>query len=116
MQRRKFLQITVAVFAPDGEKTELRVASSEQPKGGWAKVPVAGSAMIVNNEFRRHTAVVTVTLPGSPAESNLYYTVWKDGKDVTADGRIGTDACGPGTGLWLAMCRRRDRTWNDCRS
>ena len=89
----------VGVFASDGEETEIRIATSERPEGGWENVPPAGSAKIVNNAFRRHTAVVTATLPNSPAESDLFYTVWKDGKDVTTDGRIGTDACGPGTGL-----------------
>jgi hypothetical protein len=89
----------VGVFASDGEKTEIRVATSEQPEGGWEKLPVAGSAKIVNNKFRRHTSVTTATLPVSPAESDLFYTVWKDGKNVTADARIGTDACGPGTGM-----------------
>ena len=29
----------------------------------------------------------------------MYYTVWKDGVDVTSDARIGTAAVGPGTGM-----------------
>ncbi len=89
----------VGLFASDGKKVEVRVSDSEQPGGGWARVPVAGSAEIVDNDFRRNTAVVDVALPSSPGEATLYYTVWKDGVDVTADGRIGTDACGPGTGF-----------------
>lgn len=89
----------VGMFASDGEKIEIRIADSEQPDGGWSSVPVAGVADIVNNDWRRNTAVVYGTLPVNPADKTLYYTVWKDGIDVTADGRIGTDACGPGTGL-----------------
>ncbi len=89
----------VSVFASDGKLAELRIADSESPEGGWGQVPVAGSAEIVNNDFRRNTAIVTATLPMSPADATLYYTVWKDGKDVTSDARIGTDACGPGTGF-----------------
>ncbi|MGI9241396.1 MAG: hypothetical protein ACR2RV_11385 [Verrucomicrobiales bacterium] len=45
----------VAVFASDGERAEVRVADSEQPAGGWEKVPAAGSAAIVDNAFRRNT-------------------------------------------------------------
>ncbi|MDG2122810.1 MAG: alkaline phosphatase D family protein [Verrucomicrobiales bacterium] len=89
----------VGVFASDGERVEIRVADSEAPEGGWAGVAVAGSAAIVNNEWRRNTAVVTAVLPVSPGEATQYYTVWKDGVDVTVDGRLGTAACGPGTGL-----------------
>jgi hypothetical protein len=89
----------VGVFASDGDKAEVRVADSETPEGGWEKVPVAGSAAIVDNDFRRNTAVIDAALPKSPADGTLYYTVWKDGVNVTADPRLGTDACGPGTGL-----------------
>ncbi|MFK8111366.1 MAG: alkaline phosphatase D family protein [Rubripirellula sp.] len=89
----------VGMFASDGKKVDVRVSPSESPDGGWLKVPVAGSAEIVNNQWRRNTAVIDVTLPANPGMQTLYYTVWKDGKDVTADGRVGTDACGPGTGL-----------------
>ena len=74
----------VGVFASDGERVDVRVSDSESPEGGWAKVPVAGSAAIVNHEWRRNTAVVTASLPVRPAEATLYYTVWKDGVDVTA--------------------------------
>jgi hypothetical protein len=89
----------VGVFASDGKKVEIRVSDSENPAGGWEQVAVSGSAYIVNNAWRRNTASILVTLPKNPAEATLYYTIWKDGKDVTADGRIGTDACGPGTGM-----------------
>ncbi len=89
----------VGVFASDGDQAEIRVSDSESPKGGWKSVPIAGSAKIVNNAFRRNTSVVTVTLPFNPADKNHFYTVWKDGVDVTNDARVGTDACGPGTGL-----------------
>ncbi len=87
----------VGLFATDGKRAEIRVADSPNPKGGWKKVRVAGRAKIVNNEWRRNTATIHVTLPVSPASKTLYYTVWKDDRDVTADSRIGTDACGPGT-------------------
>lgn len=89
----------VALFDTDGEEAALRIADSPDPKGGWQTQPIAGAAAIVNNSFRRNTAVVEATLPVSPSERTLYYTVWKDGVDVTADSRIGTDAVGPGTGL-----------------
>jgi len=89
----------VGLFASNGEQIEIRVADTPDPEGGWAAAPVCGVAPIVNNEWRRYTAVVDVSLPLSPADSTQYYTVWKDGVDVTGDGRIGTAACGPGTGL-----------------
>lgn len=89
----------VSVFASDGKKAEIRVSTSQNPESGWQKVPVTGTAKIINNDFRRNTAVITATLPKSPGDATLYYTVWKDGVNVTADPRIGTHACGPGTGL-----------------
>lgn len=89
----------VSLFRNDGRKAEIRVSDSASPEGDWSKVAVAGSADIVTNEFRRNTASIDVTLPKSPADATLYYTVWKDGVDVTADARVGTDATGPGTGL-----------------
>jgi hypothetical protein len=90
----------VALFASPGQKTEIRIATSPTPEGGWENVPVCGTAQIVDNKWRRNTAIITATLPENPADTAMYYTVWKDGVDVTADGRIGTDACGPGTG-WV---------------
>ncbi len=89
----------IGIFDTDGEKAEIRVSDEATPKAGWSEVPVAGSAAIVSNDFRRNTAVVEVTLPYSPAEKTMYYTIWKDGVNVTSDGRIGTSSVGPGTGL-----------------
>ena len=88
----------VALFRGDGETAEVRVADSPTPSNGWASVPPAGSAPIVNNDFRRNTAVIDAKLPLNPADQDLYYTVWKDGRNVTADPRLGTDAVGLGTG------------------
>ena len=61
----------VGMFRNNGRKAEIRVADLPDPQGGWSKVPVAGSARIVNNEFRRNTAAIYVTLPESPAETTL---------------------------------------------
>lgn len=88
----------IALFRGDGERAEIRIASSPEPAGGWASLKPAGSAPIVNNSFRRSTAVIDAALPVNPAETDLYYTIWKDGTDVTADPRLGTDAVGIGTG------------------
>ncbi|MBI1373313.1 MAG: twin-arginine translocation signal domain-containing protein [Phycisphaera sp.] len=88
----------VSMFRNDGRRAEVRIADAPTPNGGWASVPVAGAGDIINNEFRRNTALIDAVLPASPAEKTLYYTVWKDGVDVTADPRLGTDAVGPGTG------------------
>ncbi|MFT4588656.1 MAG: hypothetical protein ACI9VS_002726 [Candidatus Binatia bacterium] len=89
----------VGLFASDGKKAEIRISDSPSPKGGWKKVKVAGAAKIVSNKWRRNTATIHTTLPANPADKELYYTVWKDGKNVTSDPRIGTDAVGPGTGF-----------------
>jgi len=89
----------VGLFHSGGAAMEIRVAREETPSGGWVLVPPAGKGAIVNNEWRRHTAVAEVELPASPAQGTLYFTVWKDGVNVTADPRIGTRATGPGTGL-----------------
>lgn len=88
----------VGLFASDGEKAELRIADSPNPDGGWEKVKVAGTAKIVNNEWRRNTATIHATLPANPADGDLFYTVWKDGVNVTSDPRIGSDGSGPGSG------------------
>lgn len=77
----------IAMFRSPGKKVEIRVADSPQPKGGWKNVPVAGTAQIVDNEWRRYTSVVYVTMPISPAKATQYYTVWKDGVNVTRDPR-----------------------------
>ena len=88
----------IALFRGDGDAAEVRIAETPNPGGGWASVTVAGQAPIVNNDFRRNTAVIDAALPRNPAETDLYYTVWKDGRNVTADPRLGTDAVGIGTG------------------
>jgi hypothetical protein len=89
----------VGLFASDGKQAEIRITETPNPEGGWQQVKVAGRARIINNAWRRNTATIDTTLPANPATKTLYYTVWKDGKDVTADPRIGTDATGPGTGF-----------------
>lgn len=89
----------VAMFASDGQQAELRISDKTAPDAGWDAQPSAGTAEIVNHEWRRNTAVIHATLPFNPAERTMYYTVWKDGANVTPDTRVGTDACGPGTGL-----------------
>lgn len=89
----------VGIFASDGETAEIRVSDQENPQGGWEAVPVAGTAKIVNNEWRRFTAILDTPLPGNPADHTYYYTVWKDGVNVTADPRIGSAGSGPGTGM-----------------
>ena len=89
----------IALFRSNGEKAEVHISNSPNPRGGWKKVPVAGSAPIVNNDFRLNTASIDVTLPFNPADKTMYYTVWKDGHDVTADPRVGTASADPGTGM-----------------
>ncbi len=89
----------IGIFASDGETAEIRVSDTEAPAGGWENVPACGTGSIVTNDFRSNTAVIDVQLPHSPAEKTLFYTIWKDGVDVTADRRVGTDACGPGSGF-----------------
>ncbi len=89
----------VSMFASDGNQVELRISDSETPTSGWHSVPIAGTAKIVNNKWRRNTAMIEATLPFNPADKTMYYTIWKDGLNVTTDARIGTDACGPGTGF-----------------
>ncbi len=88
----------VSLFRSDGAKAEIRVSDTPNPPGGWESAPLAGEAPIVNNDFRRNTAVIDAKLPRNPAETDLYYTVWKDGRDVTSDPRLGSDAVGIGTG------------------
>ena len=85
-------------FAPRVVLRNCEVSDRDQPQGGWANVPVAAEAPVVGNDFRFHTAVLDAVLPFNPAERTLYYTIWKGGRDVTADPRIGTAAVGIGTG------------------
>ena len=89
----------IALTRSDGSEIAIRIADTEQPEEGWDNVPVAGRGDLVNNSFRRNTAVIEVRLPRNPAESTMYFTVWKDGRDVTGDPRIGTDSMRAGTGL-----------------
>jgi len=89
----------MALFRSRGQKAEIRITDRPDPKDGWEIVPVAGSAAIISNDFRRNTAAIDVILPQSPNNKTLYYTIWKDGVNVTADPRIGTDSVGSGTGL-----------------
>ena len=89
----------IGICRSEGHELSIRVADTPAPLGGWQNVSVAGTAPIVSNDFRRNTTVVEVTLPFSPADQTMYYTVWKDGIDVTVDPRPNTDSVGPGTGL-----------------
>ncbi|MHC4509314.1 MAG: hypothetical protein ACYTAO_10220 [Planctomycetota bacterium] len=85
-----FWQCTfIAMFRSDGKRAKIRVADSPEPQGGWKTEPVAGSAEIISNHFRLNTASIRVKLPHNPGEKTMYYTVWKDGSDVTADPRTG---------------------------
>ena len=77
----------LCAFRDEGRKAQIRISREAEPTGGWEQVDVAGEAPIVTNAFREHTAVVEVRLPDSPASCDLFYTVWKDGTDVTADPR-----------------------------
>ena len=88
----------MSLFRSDGREAALRLADSPDPEGGWESVPVAGRAPIISNDFRRSTAVIDAILPRNPARTDLYYTIWKDGVNVTADPRLGSDAVGAGTG------------------
>ena len=87
----------IGIFESDGNEAAIRIATEEPPS--WKTIPIAGKAKIISNDFRRNTAVIEAVLPSHPGETEMYYTVWKDGVDVTSDTRIGTDAVGPGTGL-----------------
>ena len=89
----------MSLFRNDGNIAEIRISDNEYPNGGWEKVSVAGSGSITNNDFRRNTAIIDARLPGSPADKTFYYTIWKDGKNVTSDLRIGTAGTGPGTSM-----------------
>ncbi|MBH54644.1 MAG: hypothetical protein CMI18_09895 [Opitutaceae bacterium] len=77
----------MALFRSDGKISSIRISDTENPRGGWSNVPVAGEASIIDNEWRRYTSVVNVKLPYNPANKTLFYTVWKDGVDVTPDPR-----------------------------
>ena len=79
----------VTVMRDNGDETEIRISTEEKPADGWEAVPAAGSAPIITNDFRRATSIVDVTLPANPGETDLYYTIWKDGENVTHDPRSG---------------------------
>ena len=65
----------VDVFASDGETAEIRVVDNEEPYGGWEGVAVVGSAPIIDKDFWRNTVIIPVTLPQSPADTTLHYTI-----------------------------------------
>ena len=88
----------VNIFRNNGKKVDIRISDQKNPPKGWKNVPIAGTGTIVNNNFSRNTSIIDATLPKDPSEKTLYYTVWKDEKNVTADSRIGTSAVGSGTG------------------
>ncbi|MEF8795055.1 MAG: hypothetical protein V5A48_01260 [Salinivenus sp.] len=89
----------VSIFRGDGDTAAVKVATEPEPDGGWGEVSASGTGTIRSNDFRENTAIIEVTLPENPAETTHYFTVWKDGVDVTSDPRIGTDSCGSGTGF-----------------
>ena len=89
----------IALCRNYGEEVSIKISGSESPEGGWESVPAAGSAPIVNNAFRRNSSVIDAQLPFDPGAATMYYTVWKDGINITADPRIGTQSVGPGTGF-----------------
>lgn len=89
----------IALCRNDGQEVSIRVSTEERPPIGWENVADHGRAALVNNTFRRNTAVIDVTLPFDPTAHTLYYTVWKDGVNVTADPRQGTQSVGPGSGF-----------------
>ena len=87
----------VGIFESDGQQAEVRV--SDRESADWNTVPAAGKASIISNDFRRNTAVIDAVLPHHPGQTEMFFTVWKDGVNVTTDARIGSAAVGPGTGL-----------------
>ena len=89
----------IAIFASPGERAELRISPGSVEPSDWLVVPIAGAATIVDDDTSRYTAVIDAVLPADPSATTHTYTIFKDGADVTADRRVGTDACGPGTGL-----------------
>jgi len=89
----------VALFRSDGDEAVIKISEDPDPSAGWASLPAVGGGAIVSNDFRDHTAIIEATLPFDPSERTMYFTVWKDDENVTGDPRMGTEACGPGTGL-----------------
>jgi len=96
-ERGKWSVRFVSLFASDGREAEIRIA--DRSDVDWKKVPVAGRGKVISHEWRRNTAVIDALIPGDPSEKTFFYTIWKDGKNVTADPRIGSSGSGPGTGF-----------------
>lgn len=89
----------MGLFRNDGDEATIRISDTVEPDRGWETIEPAGSGKIVRNDFRLNTAVIDVVLPFNPAQKTMYYTIWKDGQNVTSDPRIGTNSCGSGTGM-----------------
>ena len=85
---KRWLCKILCLFRSEGRTAAIRIADSSVPSRGWTRVPLAGEAPIVTNHFRDHTSVVEASLPGNPAEKDYFFTVWKDGQEVTADPRV----------------------------
>ena len=89
----------VALFRSSGNEVAIRVSDQELTESQWAVTRVNGAANIVSNDYRLNSAIIDVTLPFPPNERTMYFTVWKDGVDVTSDPRIGSTSIGEGTGF-----------------
>ena len=89
----------IAIVRSQGEKISIRISDQEFASADWENVDSNGEGSIVSNEFRLYTAVIDVRLPFSPAKSTMYYTVWKDGQNITSDPRINSQSVGAGTGF-----------------
>ena len=77
----------VAIFRQEGDTAGIRIGLDENPKEGWQSVSQAGQGLVITNGFRRATAVIDCVLPAEPDAVEMYYTVWKDDVNVTADPR-----------------------------
>jgi hypothetical protein len=79
----------LGAFRRSGGRMEIRVADAEKPEGGWGAVAVAGGGEVVPEDGAGDLAlaVADVALPGNPADQAWFYTVWRDGRDVTGDAR-----------------------------
>ena len=89
----------VAICRSEGEQVSIKISDRELLAPEWEILSPSGTSRIVNNEFRLNTAIIEVILPFDPSERTMYYTVWKDGVNVTGDDRIGTQSVGIGTGF-----------------
>jgi hypothetical protein len=89
----------VGMFRNEGGEAEVRISDSSEPLGGWGMVKAAGKAQILSNDFRINTALIKARLPHHPGRKTMYYTVWRNGVDVTFDPRVDDPAgTAPGTG------------------